>query len=133
MFAAPRSSARRTHAVLERLVAAHGGVACWIGLDGDRLYCFDRVGTDAAAEPGFGAGQIHDLASVGITAALRQRSRGFTSETDGRRTLLAPVRGRRGHELGLVGLTLPAGAVLPDAEAVIRLVQATLAVEREAA
>ena len=133
MFAAPRSSAQRTHAVLERLVAAHGGVACWIGLDGDRLYCFDRVGTDPAAEPGFGAGQIHELASVGIAAALRQRSRGFTAEADGRRTLLSPVLGRRGHELGLVGLTLPAGAALPDAEAVIGQVQAALAVAREAA
>lgn len=132
MFAAPRSSAQRTHAVLEGLVATHGGVACWIGLDGSRLYCFDRVGTDAAAEPGFGAGQIHDAASARIPSALRQRARGFVSEADGRRTLLTPVMGRRGHELGLVGLTLPVGGAVPDAEGVIRQVQAALAVQRDA-
>ncbi len=135
MFAAPRSSAQRTHAVLEGLVAAHGGVACWIGLDGGRLYCFDRVGADDAAEPGFSAGQIHDVAAVGATvgiaSALRQRARGFVAEADGRRTLLTPVLGRRGHELGLVGLTLPATAATPDAEVVIRQVQATLAVRRD--
>ncbi len=122
MFAAPRSSARRTHAVLESLVAAHGGVACWIGLEGGRLFCFDRVGVDADAEPGFDAGQIHDAASVAIPTALHGRARGFVAEADGRRTLLVPVLGRSGHELGLVGLTLPARTAPPDAEAVIRQV-----------
>src|SRR5581483_1681213 len=56
MFAAPRSSAERTHTVLEQLVARHGGVAYWIDIDGDRLFCFDRVGADQAADPGFAGG-----------------------------------------------------------------------------
>lgn len=129
MFAAPRSSAQRTHAVLESLVSAHGGVACWIGLEAGRLFCFDRVGTDPGAEPGFDTGQIHDAASVGIPVAVRQRSGGFASEADGRRTLLVPVLGRRGHELGLVGLTLAAGGPLPDAGGIVRQVQDRLTVQ----
>ena len=130
MFAAPRSSARRTHAVLEDLAAEHGGVACWIGLEAGRLFCFDRVGAGDGADPGFAAGEIHSAASVRIARAVRERADAFVAEADGRRTLLVPVLGRRGHELGLVGLTLAAGAALPDAAGVIRQIQARLAIKK---
>ena len=56
MFAAPRSSAERTHTLLEQLVARHGGVAYWIAVEGERVFCFDKVGTDSDADPGFAAG-----------------------------------------------------------------------------
>ena len=129
MFAAPRSSAQRTHAVLEALVAGHGGVASWIDLEGSRLFCFDRVGGDAAADPGFSAGTIHDVADVAIASALRARAGGFVGEADGRNTLLVPIIGPRGHELGLICLCLPAGKTLPDADAIARTVASRLSVQ----
>ena len=129
MFAAPRSSAQRTHAVLEALVAGHGGVASWIELEDGRLFCFDRAGNDADAEPGFAAGTIHDVADVAIASALRARAGGFVGEADGRNTLLVPIIGPRGHQLGLICLCLPPGRTLPDADAIARTVTSRLSVQ----
>jgi hypothetical protein len=108
MFAAPRSSAERTHGVLQALVAEHGGVAFWIALEGDRLFCFDRVGEDAAADPGFAAGGFPEVARTRIAHAVPPGSEGVATRPDGSRpTVLVPILGRRGHSLGMVGLTLP--------------------------
>ncbi len=128
MFAAPRSSAQRTHATLTALVGQHGGVASWIGLEGDRLFCFDRADDDPAAEPGYVSGTISDVRDTRISTALRARAPGYVAEPDGRNTLVVPILGRRGHELGLIGLTLPKGAMRPDAIALARSVSARLAV-----
>ena len=128
MFAAPRSSAQRTRAALDALVSEHGGVASWIGLEAGRLFCFDRAGVDAAAEPGFSAGTIHDVSDLAIAEALQARAADFTTGRDGRSTLLVPIVGRHGHELGLIGLTLPPGAIRPDAAATARLVTSRLSI-----
>jgi ribose transport system ATP-binding protein/rhamnose transport system ATP-binding protein len=107
MFAAPRSSAERTHGVLEALVAEHGGVAYWIALEGGRLFCFDRVGEDAAADPGFAAGSFPELAQTRIAHAVPAKADGVAATPDGGcPTVLVPILGRRGHNLGMVGLTL---------------------------
>jgi ribose transport system ATP-binding protein/rhamnose transport system ATP-binding protein len=112
MFAAPRSSAELTHAVLDGLVRQFGGVAFWIALEEQRLFCFDRVGADPAADPGFAAGSFPDLAATRIAHAWPPRD-GFAAAEDGTLpTLLVPVPGRAGHSLGMIGLTLarlPAG------------------------
>lgn len=128
MFAAPRSSARRTRVALEALVGAHGGVASWIGVEGDRLFCFDQAGNDPAADPGFSAGTTSPVAATAISAALARRTRAFTQEPDGRATLLVPVLGRQGHELGLIGLTLPPDADRPDPASVAAEVAGRLSV-----
>jgi len=107
MFAAPRSSAERTHGVLEGLVSEHGGVAYWIALEGGRLFCFDRVGEDAAADPGFAAGGFPELGQTRIAHAVPAREGVATAADGGHPTVLVPVLGRRGHSLGMVGLTLP--------------------------
>jgi ABC-type sugar transport system ATPase subunit len=127
MFAAPRSSAQRTHAVLEELVAAHDGVACWVGIEQDRLFCFDRAGNEPGADPGIAAGQIHDVSALTMAPALTARAPGFVTGTDGKQTLAIAIMGRRGHELGLVSLTLPPESKLPDAESLTRQVQDRLA------
>ena len=61
-----------------------------------------------------------DLQAIGDTAiptALKRREPDFVTEADGSRsTLLVPVRSQRGHDLGWIGLTLPAGARMPPAE-----------------
>ncbi|MGH7156357.1 MAG: sugar ABC transporter ATP-binding protein, partial [Acetobacteraceae bacterium] len=126
MFAAPRSSAERTHAVLASLARDWGGVAYWIAIDSARVYCFDRVGTDQAADPGFSGGAFPLVQDTAIPLALSHQREELVSE-GARRTLLVPIRGRRGHSLGLVGLTLaevPAGF---DAAATARRVQDMLA------
>jgi len=132
MFAAPRSSAQRTHSVLAALMHETGGVAYWIAIEGDRVYCFDRVGEDPAAEPGFTGGEFPLVADTTIPRALREQTEGLVR--DGvLHTLLTPIHGRRGHSLGLVGVTLaepPAGF---DAVALRGRIAAMLSVSAEAA
>ena len=130
MFASPRSSAQRTHAALEALARDHGGVAFWIGIEENSLFCFDRTGTDMAAEPGFAPGTIHDVSDVAIPVALGARAPDFVMEADGRSTLLVPISGRHGHELGVIGLTLRAGATKPEPDAIIGAVTARLSIRK---
>jgi hypothetical protein len=118
MFAAPRSSAELTHSVLAELVGRFGGVAYWVGLDRERLFCFDRIGDDTAADPGFGAGGFPTLATTRIAHALPPRDDFATTAGGSLPTLLVPVAGRSGHSLGMVGLTL---AHLPQNLDVTRL------------
>ncbi len=132
MFAAPRSSAEQTHTVLEHLVARYGGVATWIALDegGDstetRLFCFDRVGDDSAADPGFAAGGFPYLAETRIGHAVPPRP-DFAAAPDGSRpTLLTPVFGRGGHSLGMIALTLPTLPAGLDAASIRREIEAAL-------
>ncbi|NPD67755.1 sugar ABC transporter ATP-binding protein [Lichenicola cladoniae] len=134
MFAAPRSSAQRMRGALDALVSEHGGVASWIGVEGSRLFCFDRAGDDRDAEPGFTAGSIVDVADTRIAGALSIRGPDFVEEPNepGPRTLLVPVLGRRGHELGLVALTLAGGRQRPDPAAIARTVMAWTATTRPA-
>ncbi|HUK00235.1 MAG TPA: sugar ABC transporter ATP-binding protein [Stellaceae bacterium] len=113
MFAAPRSSAEATHFVLEELVARFGGVAYWISLEGERLYCFDAVAAPEAPEIGFARGTFPEIAQSLIPRALERRSETFLAEPAGA-SVLVPLRGHRGHDLGHVGLTLPPSSPLPD-------------------
>ena len=117
MFAAPRTSAEQTHLVLEQLVAQYGGVAYWIAVDSGRVFCFDRVGSDAAADPGFAAGGFPEVADTNIAHAVGARD-GLAAAADGSHpTLLVPITGRRGHSFGIVGLTLPGTSAEFDADA----------------
>lgn len=127
MFAAPRSSAERTHGVLQALVAAHGGVAFWIALEGGRLFCFDRVGDDDCADPGFAAGSFPELDQTRIVHAVPPAADGIAIAPDGGHpTVLVPILGRRGHNLGMVGLTLARVPPGFDAASVRRRIAAEL-------
>jgi ABC-type sugar transport system ATPase subunit len=122
MFAAPRSSAEATHVLLEDLVRRFGGVAYWILVEGDRLYCFDSVAAQNAPDIGFSRGTFPEIEDTLTPRALRERPRHFLSEPAGA-SLLVPLRGHRGHDLGYVGLTLPAGAAQPEPGEVERVVR----------
>ena len=128
MFAAPRSSAEATHFVLEDLVRRFGGVAYWIFVEGERLYCFDAVTTSEAPNIGFSRGSFPEIASTKIQKVLRERPRHFQSEPAGA-SLLTPLRGHRGHDLGHIGLTLPPNRALPDPSAVESVIRAGPATE----
>ena len=107
MFAAPRSSAERTHTVLEGLAERYHGMAFWISIEGGRVFCFDRVGVASAADPGFAGGGFPEITETRIPAALAQRAAGFVTEPGGGlTTLLVPISSGGGHEFGLIGLTL---------------------------
>jgi ABC-type sugar transport system ATPase subunit len=121
MFAAPRSSAEATHVVLGQLVRRFGGTAYWIFLEGERLYCFDCVLGAHAPDIGIARGTFPEIAQCAITEALRQRPEHFLAEAAGT-SILVPLYGHRGHDLGHVGLTLPQGSVLPDPAEVRRIV-----------
>jgi ABC-type sugar transport system ATPase subunit len=123
MFAAPRSSAEATHVVLEDLVRRFGGVAYWILVEGERLFCFDSVAAPDAPEIGFSRGTFPEIGDTRIPEALRLRFSHFTVETAGA-SMLVPLRGQRGHDLGYVGLTLPAGGAQPDPSAIKRIIRA---------
>ncbi len=127
MFAAPRTSAEKTHTVLEQLVGRHGGTAYWIAVEEGRLFCFDRVGDDPGADPGFVTGGFPDVAATAIAHAIGGVGSALLAAQDGTHpTLLVPIRGKRGHSLGIVGLTfgqVPAGF---DAAAVARQILASL-------
>jgi ribose transport system ATP-binding protein/rhamnose transport system ATP-binding protein len=132
MFAAPRSSAERTHTVLTSLVEELGGVAYWIAIELGRVYCFDRVGTDPAADPGFVGGSFPMLEQTAIPNALSRDSEDVVN--DGPRwTVLTRIQGRRGHSLGQVGLTMSHVPPGFDAAALRRRIQSMLSVSAEAA
>ena len=115
LFAAPRSSMAATGQFLSELAAETGGVAFWALLDGGRLFCLARAGVSAPADPGFAAGATPLFGETRIKAALDAAQARFVAEADGdRHTLLVPMRGHRGHDFGVIGLSL-AGPGLPDA------------------
>jgi ribose transport system ATP-binding protein/rhamnose transport system ATP-binding protein len=115
LLAAPRSSKERNAAILRDLTASHGGAAFWALLDAERVFCLDCVVADPAADPAFRAGDAPAIDASAIAAALHARTEGFVADAHGSRaTLLTQVRSHRGHDLGWIGLSLPARAELPD-------------------
>jgi ribose transport system ATP-binding protein/rhamnose transport system ATP-binding protein len=125
LLAAPRTSMARNTELLNQLTAECGGAGFWALLDGEQMICLNAVVVDAAADPGFRPGDAKPLGSTRIPGALARRERQFVPEADGRlSTMLVPIRSSRGHELGWIGLTLPAGGKPPAAEGIISRVEA---------
>ena len=131
MFAAPRSSADRLQATLAALVARWGGTAFWVLAEEGRLFCFDRIG-DETLDIGLTRGSVGTiegcpLAGILAEAAASAQSGVFQANGAALQTLLVPLEGRRGHQLGSIGLTLRADAARPDPTAVRAAVMAGMA------
>lgn len=108
MFATPRTSSEGTHQVLEDLVNEFGGTAYWIYIDGERVFCFDRVGVANNAEPGFSRGEIKRLPEAAIPKALKHTDLQTGWREDGNLvSTLISVKSKHNHDLGMIGLTLP--------------------------
>ena len=131
MFAAPRSSAEATHFVLEELAERFGAIAYWIFLEGERLYCFDAVAAPDAPQIGFSRGSFPEIGQSSIPRVLEERAERFVTEPAGV-SMLVPLRGHRGHDLGYVGLTLAPGRAMPDPDLVRSIVRAGPAVPPQA-
>ena len=128
LLAAPRSSMERNAAILRELTAQHGGAAFWVLLDADRVFCLDCVVTQAAAEPGFRAGDAAEIGATAIPRALHARADSFVADAAaGPATLLTQVRSHRGHDLGWIGLCLAARQALPDPAPIRDRIQAQFA------
>jgi ribose transport system ATP-binding protein/rhamnose transport system ATP-binding protein len=121
MFAAPRSSADATHHVLETLIREFSGAAYWIFIEEERLYCFDAVFAANAPDLGFARGTFPAIGETSIPSALRAAGERFVGDEGGLTSMLVPIRGHRGHDLGHVGLTLALGADRPDPDRVRRV------------
>ena len=128
LLAAPRTSTTRNQAFLKALTDAHGGDAAWVLIDGEEAICLARAGE---ALSGLRPGEAATADETRIPEALRRRADGFTEDA-GLATFLAQMTDRRGHDLGWIGLTLPAGAPRPD-PARVRADVAGLARPEEAA
>ncbi len=117
LLAAPRSSAERNARFLRDLVARYGGTAFWGLIDEDQFVCLAVAEGEDAGAMGLAAGHVYPARETAIPNALSRRGAGVVAEEDGRATLLTPLSNRRGHNLGWIGLSLPAGAAFPDSEA----------------
>ena len=118
LLAAPRTSMRRNTEMLNRITADCGGAGFWALIDSDQIICLNSVVADGSADPGLRPGEAKRIEETRIPAALRRREPIFVAEGDGSHsTLLLPLRTRRGHDLGWIGLTLPASHSLPSVEA----------------
>lgn len=121
MFAAPRTSAEATHAILQQLTTRFGGMAYWVTVDGERAYCFDSVGGHDAPDTGLGRGRFPRVAETRIATALRSRADDFVADGE-LLSLLLPIKSHRGNDLGFAGLTVAARSA-PPAAAVRDLVE----------
>ena len=127
MFAAPKSSSNAISVLLEQLAARFEGVAFWVYLDGTRVYCFDSAGTvegTALLE----RGTVTSLADLRFGAALTAGAEQFAVDAEGgHRLATVSLTTRRGHYFGHLGLAIPAAAIPPPREEVVRSVQAAMA------
>jgi len=127
LLAAPRTSMARNTALLESVSAEHKGAAFWALIDGDGLICLNVVEADGAPHPGLRAGQAMRIAQTRIPHALAQRREGPVTEPDAPlSTLLVPMRSRRGHDFGWIGLTTDARAPAPPADTIRAQVDALM-------
>jgi len=125
LLAAPRTSMARNAALLDRLTAEFGGAAFWALLDGERLICLNLASPTPDCAPGFAPGEARRFAQTRIAPALAARATDFTASQDGGMTaMLTQVSSRRGHDLGWIGLCLPADAPRPAAARVREMIEA---------
>jgi ribose transport system ATP-binding protein/rhamnose transport system ATP-binding protein len=124
LLAAPRTSTRQNTELLNRLTAECGGAGFWALLDGEQLICLNAVVADRAVEPGFEPGEAMSIRNTRIPQALGRREQHFVEETDGSRaTLLVPMHSHRGHDLGWIGLVLPAAGSKPHVAPILAQIE----------
>jgi ABC-type sugar transport system ATPase subunit len=118
LLAAPRTSMARNTALLRQLSATHGGNAFWALIDGAEIICLAAEADARSPQTGLAPGQAARVETTAIPRALQTLGADFVTEDSGTSTLLIQMRDRRGHDLGWIGLTLAAGAVLPPIRAI---------------
>ena len=123
LLAAPRTSTERNARLLRELAEAHGASAFWALLDDEELICLGAAAAPGGSGVGLAAGRAARYADTAVAEALFRRDPGFVTESAGGiSTLLVPIRNKRGHDLGWIGLSIPPGRPLPAREDIVRRV-----------
>jgi ribose transport system ATP-binding protein/rhamnose transport system ATP-binding protein len=116
LFAAPRTSMEQNSAFLRDIARDLGGAAFWTLIDQDRLFCLYTAISNDQADPGFRTAETPNIGGTRIPAALNTKTNEFVVEPENQlATLLISVRSSRGHDMGWIGVTLPAHAPRPQA------------------
>jgi ABC-type multidrug transport system ATPase subunit len=119
LFAAPRTSMEQNSAFLRDIARDLGGAAFWTLIDQDRLFCLYTAISNDQADPGFRTAETPNISDTRIPAALNTKTNEFVVEPENQlATLLLSVRSSRGHDMGWIGVTLPAQAPRPQASEV---------------
>jgi len=124
LMAAPRTSMERNRRLLQELADQCDGAAFWAILDHERVFCLNAATANASADPSLRAGAAPRFEETPIGAALKARAADFVADpASGLKSLVVDVRSHRGHELGSIGVVVPAGASPPPAEAMRAAIQ----------
>lgn len=130
LLAAPRTSTRANRALLQELAQDYGACAFWTLLDETEgsVICLGESRAASAPDIGLRAGEARRIDTLPISHALSQRGAAAVDQPgSGLRTLIAPLRSARGHDLGWIGLTVHPDRMdrsLPDPDDFRRRVQA---------
>jgi ribose transport system ATP-binding protein/rhamnose transport system ATP-binding protein len=116
LFAAPRTSMEQNSAFLRDVARDLDGAAFWTLIDQDRLFCLYTALANDQADPGFRTADTPSIDDTRIPAALNTKSTEFVVDSEhALATLLLSVRSNRGHDMGWIGVTLPAHSPRPSA------------------
>jgi len=125
LLAAPRTSMRRNTELLHELATTSNGAGFWALLDEERLICLNAVVANEQVAPGFIAGEAVGFAQTEIPAGLAGAGETFVPEPDGRRsTIILPIRNRRGHDFGCVGLVIDGATPAPSVASIKQRIEA---------
>ncbi|WP_108462626.1 sugar ABC transporter ATP-binding protein [Devosia naphthalenivorans] len=117
LLAAPRTSTERNVQFLQSVSKEFAGTAFWALLGTEELICLGAVSSVDAPEIDLAPGQAARNDQTAIPQALAKRESRFVPEPDKAvATLLLPMRNKRGHDLGWIGLSVRNDRPLPDAD-----------------
>ena len=117
LFAAPRTSMEQNSAFLRDIARDLNGAAFWTLIDQERLFCLYTVVANPQADPGFRTAETPNISDTRIPAALNTKTNEFVVEPQNQlATILLSVRSNRGHDMGWIGVTVPADAPRPQAQ-----------------
>jgi hypothetical protein len=125
LLAAPRTSMRRNTELLHELATTSNGAGFWALIDDERLICLNSVIANQQVAPGFIAGEAVRFAQTQIPVGLTGARETFVPEPNGRRsTILVPIRNRRGHDFGCVGLVIDGATRAPSVDSIRQRIEA---------
>ena len=117
LFAAPRTSMEQNSAFLRDIAGDLNGAAFWALIDQDRLFCLYAAVNNHLADPGFRTADTPTINDTRIPAALSAKSTEFVVDRENElATLLLSVRSNHGHDMGWIGVTLPAHRPRPPVQ-----------------
>lgn len=120
LLAAPRTSTQRNIQLLKTLSDKYNANTFWALIDTDELICLGTSSGKSAPQTGLSSGNAFPHEETKISYALKQQSDDFVREPESDiATLLVPMRNKRGHDLGWIGLSVNPDAPLPDRQQII--------------